>query len=210
MNPAQINLTWTASTDTRSNVAYYTVYRNGASIGTSQTNSYADAMVLAATNYTYTVSAVNRDGYASAQSAAVVAALPGIVSYDWLDNQDLEIYFSEPLTAATAGVLSHYAMTGGITFSAVALSRDNTKVTLTTSPAITAHNGYTLTMTGLTTASGNPAARQPLVTTTYVDPTGTILDQVWDGLDGGDTDRRPDQPEPEPQLSEQSHLHQPT
>ena len=39
---AEISLTWTASSDPRSDVAYYVIYRNGSAIGTSTTTSYAD------------------------------------------------------------------------------------------------------------------------------------------------------------------------
>ena len=156
-------------------------------LGTSATNSYADTTAAAATNYTYTVSAVNRDGYASAQSTSIVADLPGVTSYVWLDSQDIAIYFSEPLTSATATVLGNYTMSGGITFSAVALSRDGTAVTLTTTQALTAGNAYTITMNGLATVSGDQLPASLPLAVTYQTPTGEILDQVWDNLDGGDT-----------------------
>ena len=108
--PTTITLTWTASTDSQSYVDHYVVYRNGSAIGTSATASYSDTSVQAATNYSYQVSAVNRDGFESGQSAAVTVGVPGIVSYDWPDNQHIEIYFSEPLNPATAGVLSNYVL----------------------------------------------------------------------------------------------------
>ncbi len=185
VGPSEITLTWTASTDTRSNVDHYVIYRSGTSIGTSTSTSYADTTAQAATNYTYTVSAVNRDGCASAQSGAIVADLPGVSSDDWLDSQHMEINFSEPLDPTTALVLGNYGMNGGITFSAVALSRSNTKVTLTTTQAVSTGNVYTLTISGLTTASGNQLPASLTVSTTYQAPTGRILDEVWDGLDGG-------------------------
>ncbi|MGA2068682.1 MAG: lamin tail domain-containing protein, partial [Thermoguttaceae bacterium] len=154
LNPSQINLTWPASTDTRSSVAYYDVYRDGTLLGTTTTNSYADTTAAPATQYSYTVSAVNRDGYTSAPSAAAVGDLPGIIATVWQSSTQLAIYFSEPLAPATAGTKANYSLNGGLTISSVALGRDNTKVTLTTSAA-TAGNSYTVTMSGLTTASGN-------------------------------------------------------
>ena len=78
-------------------------------------------------------------------------------------------------------------MSGGITFSAVALSRDGTLVTLTTNQALTAGNAYTITMNGLATVSGDQLPASLPLSVTYQNPTGTILDQVWDNLDGGDT-----------------------
>ena len=133
------------------------------------------------------MTAVNRDGYASAQSTAIVAGLPGVTSYVWLDSQHMAVYFSEPLTSATATVLGNYTMTGGITFSAVALARNGTVVTLTTNQAVTAGNAYTITMTGLATVSGDQLPASLPLSVTYQNPKGTILDQVWDNLDGGDT-----------------------
>ena len=187
VSPSEITLSWTASTDTRSDVAYYVIDRNGVQLGTSATNSYADTTAVSGTNYSYTVSAVNRDGYASTPSTSIVAALPGVTSYVWLDSQDIEIYFSEPLTSATATVLSNYTMSGGITFSAVTLARDGTLVTLTTTQALTAGNAYTITMNGLATVSGDQLPASLPLAVTYQNPKGQILDQVWDNLDGGDT-----------------------
>ena len=71
---AEISLTWSASSDPRSDVAYYEIYRDGSTIGTSTTTSYTDTTIAAGTNYTYTVAAVNRDGYQSASPRASASA----------------------------------------------------------------------------------------------------------------------------------------
>ncbi len=185
----QIALTWTASTDTRSDVDHYVIYRNGVSIGTSPTPAFTDATVQTAINYTYTVSAVNRDGVESAQSASIVAALPGIASYDWIDGNDIELYFNQPLTAASAGALANYSITAagisGIAFTGIAVSLDNTKVTLTTNDALSSNSSFTITMHNLATASGNQLPSTFQLSGTFQLPTGSILDQVWDNLDGG-------------------------
>jgi hypothetical protein len=183
--PNKITLTWTASTDSRSNVDHYVVYRNGMLIGTSQTTNYSDTTIQAATNYTYAITAVNRDGYESGRSASIVAALPGVSSFSWTDNQHLDVFFSEPLNFGPASTLSNYSMTGGITFASVALSRGNTKVTLTTNQAVTINASYTLTMNNLTTVSGNQLPASQQFTFTYQNPTGSILLQFWANLDGG-------------------------
>ena len=101
-----------------------------------------------------------------------------------MDSQHVEIYFNEPLTSASATVLGHYAMSGGFSFTAVALSRDGTLVTLTTNQALTAGNAYTITMTGLAAVSGNQLPASLPLGVTYQTPTGDILLQVWDNLDG--------------------------
>jgi len=184
---SQITLNWSASTDPRSCVSYYIVYRNGTELGTSATTSYVDMTAASATNYAYSVSAVNRDGYDSAQSASIVADLPGVASYAWLDSQHVAIYFNEPLTTASASALGNYRISGGITFSAVALSRTGTAVTLTTSQPLTAGNAYNITMSSLATVSGNPLPASLPLATIYQTPTGEILDQVWQNLDAANT-----------------------
>jgi hypothetical protein len=69
---SQINLTWTASTDS-AGVAGYTIYRNGAEAGTAASTSYDDAGLSPDTRYTYTVSAYDAAGNQSAQSTPVSA-----------------------------------------------------------------------------------------------------------------------------------------
>ena len=70
ISSTQINLSWTASTDAVG-VTGYRIYRNGAQITTSATNSYSDATLSPSTSYTYTVSAYDAAGNASAQTAGV-------------------------------------------------------------------------------------------------------------------------------------------
>ena len=125
---SEISLTWTASSDPRSDVDHYVIYRNGSAIGTSTTTSYVDTTISAGTNYTYTVTAVNRDGYESAQSAVLGIGLPSIISNDEPTSTEIEIYFSEPLVASVASTLANYSVSG-MTVAGVALGRDNTKVT---------------------------------------------------------------------------------
>jgi hypothetical protein len=60
----QINLTWTASTD-NVGVTAYQVFRNGTQVGTPTTNSYSDTGLVASTQYSYTVKAVDAAGNVS-------------------------------------------------------------------------------------------------------------------------------------------------
>ena len=176
LNPNQIALDWSAATAPQSYVAQYAIYRNGSAIGTSTTTSYVDTTAVPGTNYYYTVSAVNRDGYASPQSTPVAIDLPGVSAYDWPTSQQMSIEFNEPLNPATAGVLGNYVLSGGVTINSVALSRDNTEVTLSTNQAFAGGNAYTLTMTGLTTASGNPLPASLPLAFTY----GTTIGEMTD------------------------------
>ena len=69
---SQINLTWSASTD-NVGVTGYKVYRGGALIGTSPSNSYSDSGLAVSTAYSYTVAAYDAAGNTSGQSAAASA-----------------------------------------------------------------------------------------------------------------------------------------
>ena len=95
------------------------------------------------------------------------------------------LYFSEPLTASVASTVSNYAVSGR-TVSAVALARDNTEVTLTLSSAMTLATAYTVTMTNLTTVSGDPLAATLTFTFTYeTQGTGSILWRYYANIGSG-------------------------
>lgn len=73
---SQVNLAWTASTDSTSSVAGYNVFRNGTKMGTTATPSYQDTTLSAGNTYTYTVSAYDSAGNTSAQSSGVSVNTP--------------------------------------------------------------------------------------------------------------------------------------
>jgi fibronectin type 3 domain-containing protein len=74
-----VNLSWSASTDTGgSGLAGYHVYRNGGLVGNASSTSYADTTVAQATTYSYTVSAYDNAGNASAQSGAAPVTTPPV------------------------------------------------------------------------------------------------------------------------------------
>src|SRR5207253_1313492 len=72
---SEIDLTWNTSTD---NVAVtgYTVYRNGAAVGTTAGLTYADTGLGHGFTYTYTVDAFDAGGNHSAQSSGVTVTTP--------------------------------------------------------------------------------------------------------------------------------------
>ena len=67
VSSTQINLAWTASTDSVG-VTGYRIYRSGTQIGTSTTTSYSNGSLTPATTYTYTVAAYDAVGNLSSQS----------------------------------------------------------------------------------------------------------------------------------------------
>jgi chitodextrinase len=76
VSSTQINLSWTASTDTGSGVAGYRVYRNGTLIGETASGNYSNSGLQPQTTYSYRVSAYDQAGNESNQSTAVSATTP--------------------------------------------------------------------------------------------------------------------------------------
>ncbi len=89
---AQVNLSWTASSEPGGTVAGYYILRNGALVGSSTTTSYSDLGLVLSTSYSYTVVAYDTQGYVSAQSASVSAttlattSTPDLVAYYRFDE----------------------------------------------------------------------------------------------------------------------------
>lgn len=77
VSPTQINLSWSASTDTGgSGVAGYRIYRDGSQIGTSAATSYSDPSLTNGTTYSYRVAAYDAAGNISAPSSVASATTP--------------------------------------------------------------------------------------------------------------------------------------
>jgi hypothetical protein len=75
VSSTSVSLAWSPSTD-NVGVTGYTVYRNGASLGTAATTSFTDNTVSAGTTYTYTVDAFDAAGNHSAQSQGLRVTTP--------------------------------------------------------------------------------------------------------------------------------------
>jgi chitodextrinase len=76
--PTRVTLVWSAATDAESGVTSYRIYRNGAVRATSTTTTFADTTVVANTQYTYQVSAVNGAGIEGGRSAPVAVTTPRV------------------------------------------------------------------------------------------------------------------------------------
>ena len=78
ISSSQINLSWTASTD-NVGVTGYRIYRGGTQIGTvTSGTTYSDTGLAASTAYSYTISAYDAAGNASAQSTSVSATTQAV------------------------------------------------------------------------------------------------------------------------------------
>ncbi|WP_239187389.1 fibronectin type III domain-containing protein, partial [Candidatus Nitrotoga sp. HW29] len=75
----QINLSWTASTDTVG-VTGYKVYRGGTLVGNPTTTSYSDTGLIASTSYSYTVAACDAANNCSAQSNPIPATTMPVIT----------------------------------------------------------------------------------------------------------------------------------
>jgi chitodextrinase len=71
----EVDVSWTASTD-NVGVAGYRIYRNGALVGSSATNAYADTGVQPATSYSYYTIAYDAAGNSSAASNTATITTP--------------------------------------------------------------------------------------------------------------------------------------
>ena len=71
VSSSQINLSWTASTDSYL-ITGYEVFRNGVQVGTPSGTTYNDTGLASSTSYTYTVKSVNMSGLVSPASTAVI------------------------------------------------------------------------------------------------------------------------------------------
>jgi chitodextrinase len=71
----RVDLAWSASAD-NVGVTGYTVYRDGTSLGTATSTSFADTAAAPATTYNYTVDAVDGAGNRSGQSAPASVTTP--------------------------------------------------------------------------------------------------------------------------------------
>jgi fibronectin type 3 domain-containing protein len=78
-SPAEIDLSWSASTD-NVGVTGYTVYRGGAFLATTGASmtTWADTTVVASTAYTYTIDAFDAAGFHSARSLPASATTPAV------------------------------------------------------------------------------------------------------------------------------------
>jgi hypothetical protein len=87
---SSVGLSWNASTG---GATGYTVYRNGAQVGTTATTSYTDSTVTPSTTYQYTVDAFNIAGGRSAQSGALSVTTPAPPPHGyWLVGSDGGIF----------------------------------------------------------------------------------------------------------------------
>jgi hypothetical protein len=177
----QIELTWTAAADPDSGVDHYIIYRDGMVIGTSSSTSYNDTAVSPVTQYSYQVSAVNRDQFAGPLSLAANITIPGPAFIELPGQTTVRLVFTEPLVEASAEDTGNYTFSGGVVSQATLIGADAVELTV---PAFATGQPYTVTVDGIETISGllMPDAQQ--IGFEYYRPQGNILREYWTGIGG--------------------------
>jgi hypothetical protein len=115
-----VSLTWTPSTD-NVGVTGYTVRRNGSPVATSAATTYVDAGLIANTTYSFTISALDAAGNASAQTASVSVTTLG---------PGTSTQLSQLAASMQPGTWADFIM-GGLTSSLVSASSSSTPSILT-------------------------------------------------------------------------------
>lgn len=118
-----------------------------------------------------------------------VRPLPVAAKRDYLSDRQVFVVFSEPVSAASATLASHYGLSGGATVSQAVLGPEANTVLLTTSPLAVGRSA-TLTVNGVTDLVGNPVTANSQVTvfvpTSALRPPTTDL-MCWLAADAGVT-----------------------
>jgi len=191
ISDTEIRLTWTASEDPQSGVAYYRVYRDDVPIGESETTSFNDTEVDAARTYAYQVSAVNIDDIEGALSTPPLEIrLLSIGSVGTPDARTVTLVFTETVTALTAQDLDNYDITydGGtqqIGIVGAVLQGNHHTVLLTLDEDLADSVTYTLAVAGVEAESGiGIVPGTQIEFQFYVPGSGTILREYWTGIIG--------------------------
>ena len=175
ISPSQINLTWTASTDTVG-VTGYKIFRNGAQAGTATTTSYSDTGLSAGTTYAYTVSAFDAAGNNSAQGASVSAttqAPPDTTAPSVPTNLSATAMSSSQINLAWTASTDNVATTGYTVFRAGAQIATVTAGTTYQNTGLTAGTAYAYTVSAFDAAGNNSAQGASVSATTQAPPDTT-------------------------------------
>jgi chitodextrinase len=174
----QINLTWSASTDTGgSGLAGYKIYRGGTQIATVTGTSYTDTGLSASAQYCYTVAAYDNAANTSAQSAqscattlATIPAAPsGLtatavatnqINPSWTDNSNNETGFKVERAPASSGPWTQIGTTGaGVTsYSSSGLSASSTYYYRVRATNLAGDSGYSSMASATTPAASDTTA----------------------------------------------------
>ncbi|MBN2474241.1 MAG: lamin tail domain-containing protein [Pirellulales bacterium] len=167
----QIDLAWDPAIDPESGIDHYRIYRDGIAIGNSATTTFSDVTAQPATLYTYEISAVNGQQLEGNRSTPWSVAVMTIGPAQVIDDQHVQIAFSEAVVAAAAENATRYSIDAADVLAA-ALQPDGQTVVLTTS-ILEPGQPYTLTASGIPGLAGGVLAADTAVV--FTGPTPTIV-----------------------------------
>lgn len=165
--PAQINLTWYASTDNVQVAGYY-IYRNGILITSTNSTSFVDG-ILSPGGYTYAVTAYDASGNVSDKSASVTVMLildttpPTVPARVLVNTSSLYVITTAQVTISwnpssdDVGVFGYYVYRNGISVTPTTSTPVNSTYYVDTAPPGT----YTYTVAAYDAARNVSAISSP-------------------------------------------------
>ncbi|WP_232422308.1 fibronectin type III domain-containing protein [Methylosarcina fibrata] len=166
---SQINLSWTASTDSSSGVRGYKVYRGTTQIANVTTTSFSNTGLAANTNYQYSVAAYDRAGNTSSKSTSVSATTLSN-STDTTPPSTPDGLTASAISSSTVN-LSWTAATDNVGVKGYTVFRDGSQIASVTTTTFT-NNGlspatsYQYTVLAYDAAGNNSSESQPVSATT--------------------------------------------
>ncbi|MDP7288698.1 MAG: Ig-like domain-containing protein, partial [Phycisphaerae bacterium] len=160
LDSARMDVSWDASVDAESGVAYYVVYRDGLEIGTTDTLSYIDTGLNQTQTYVYSVAAVNADDFeGDSASATPISPRPSIADVVAVSTTEIVVTFGKDVTEATAEEVGNYAVTDGAGAPLTVLLADwdpanPDEVTVTLADALAENVIYTVTVQNVEDSNG--------------------------------------------------------
>ena len=176
----QINLTWSASTDTGGpGLAGYMIYRGGTQIATTTTTNYSNTGLSPSTPYCYTVAAYDTATNTSAQSSqscattlAVVPAVPSGLTATAISTNQINLTWSASTDTGGPGLAGYKVYRGGAQIA-------TTTTTNYSNTGLSPSTPYCYTVAAYDTATNTSAQSSQSCATTLASPETTAPTTSW-------------------------------
>ena len=134
-----IKLDWSEGIDNSSRIFEYEIFRNGQKIVKTRNVQFTDKSIVEKQKYNYEIIAYDAEGLELNRMKKEIAStedidIPALKSWRFIDNQTLEIIFSEPMNVESIKDKSNYKINPGISIGEINLSEDKTKLLLSIDP----------------------------------------------------------------------------
>ena len=191
----EIELVWSAATDSETGIVQYKVFRDEAFVTVVKGLTYTDVGLEEATSYSYRVSAINYHGTEGPQSGAEMVTTQDDTTSPVLESvtgsgnpQRVVVVFDEPVEESSAEDVSNYSIDPVVAVTAATTGADTRTVTLTTA-AQAERQDYTLEVSGVRDRAQNAnTAGQLEMAYTFTNAGGLV--GCWRLDDAGGTTAR--------------------